>query len=112
MAKRKAPSTAFKPGERPVGRQKGTQNKVNADVKSMILGALSEGGGQDWLVKQMTANPIAFMSLIGRVLPLTIAGDPTAPISIHIVTSVPRATDGAVVMNGQAKAANGHAARA
>ncbi len=98
-----------KPGERRGGRKKGTPNKFNADIKGMIIGALSKGGGEKWLVRQMTENPVAFMGLVGRVLPLTIAGDPTAPISIHIVTSVPRATDGAVVVNGQTKAANGHA---
>jgi hypothetical protein len=33
------------------GRPKGARNKLTRDVKEMILGALSDVGGQKWLVK-------------------------------------------------------------
>jgi hypothetical protein len=36
----------------------------------MILGALDDAGGQDYLVEQARENPVAFMTLIGKVLPL------------------------------------------
>lgn len=67
-------------GQKTGGRTKGVPNKYNADIKGMILGALSSKGGQAWLEKQMGANPVAFMGLIGKVLPTTLAGDPNAPL--------------------------------
>ena len=54
------------------GRQKGTPNKVTADLKAMILGALEQCGGQKWLETQMEANPTAFMTLLGKVLPTVV----------------------------------------
>jgi hypothetical protein len=38
----------------------------------MILGALHRGGGEDWLLEQMNANPVAFMTLVGRIIPLQV----------------------------------------
>lgn len=73
-----------KPGERRGGRQKGTPNKVSADLKNMILGALSEKGGQSYLVRQADENPVAFMALVGKVLPMTVAGDPNNPVKTEI----------------------------
>lgn len=66
------------------GRQKGTPNKVNAQLKDMILGALSEAGGQSYLLKQAEANPTAFLTLIGKVLPMQVAGDPDQPIQVGL----------------------------
>jgi hypothetical protein len=51
------------------GRVKGVPNKLTSDVKAMILGALYRGGGEDWLLEQMAANPVAFMTLVGKILP-------------------------------------------
>jgi hypothetical protein len=54
------------------GRRKGTPNKLNADVKAMILGALHDAGGQQYLTQQARENPTAFLTLLGKVLPATI----------------------------------------
>jgi hypothetical protein len=35
----------------------------------MILGALDDAGGQDYLAEQAYNNPSAFMALLGKVLP-------------------------------------------
>ncbi|MBU2839399.1 hypothetical protein HF670_07445 [Acidithiobacillus thiooxidans] len=51
------------------GRVKGTPNKVTADVREMVLGALEQAGGQQWLAKQADENPTAFMALLGKLLP-------------------------------------------
>jgi hypothetical protein len=51
------------------GRPKGARNKLTRDVKEMILGALSDVGGQKWLVKQAELNPTAFMGLLGKIIP-------------------------------------------
>ena len=67
-------------GQKTGGRSKGVPNKLNADVKGMIVGALNSGGGQKWLEQQMVENPTAFMSLIGRVLPTTLQGDKDNPL--------------------------------
>jgi hypothetical protein len=67
------------------GRPKGVPNKVTADVKAMVLQALSEAGGAAYLLEQSEKNPTAFMTLVGKVLPLTVAGDPDAPLTFQEV---------------------------
>ncbi|MHB8224433.1 hypothetical protein [Acidithiobacillus sp.] len=84
-------------GRAGLGRPKGSPNKINAGVKSMILGALDELGGQTWLVEQAKADPRAFMSLLARVLPSEMTLDATVtahePITeIRRVIVDPRAT--------------------
>ncbi len=69
-----------KPGERRGGRQKGTPNKVTGDLKAMILGALDQKGGQKYLMRQADENPVAFMGLVGKVLPMTVQGDKDNPL--------------------------------
>jgi hypothetical protein len=61
-------------GRKTGGRVKGTPNKDNKELKEMILGALDRAGGIKYLHEQAAANPTAFLSLIGRVLPMTING--------------------------------------
>lgn len=77
-----------KPGTKKTGgRVKGTPNKLTADVKGMILEALSRVGGVDYLVEQAEANPTAFMTLVGKVLPLQLTGENGDPIKIEQVQS-------------------------
>lgn len=64
------------------GSRKGIPNKINADIKAMILEALGKAGGADYLLAQSESNPTAFLTLVGKVLPMTLAGDPSAPL-IH-----------------------------
>lgn len=56
------------------GRVKGVPNKITGDLKEMILGALSDAGGRQYLQQQAIKNPAAFLSLIGRVLPMQVTG--------------------------------------
>jgi len=60
------------PGQRFGGRQKGTPNKLSGDVRAMILAALDEVGGHSYLVEQARANPAAFLTLVGKVLPMQV----------------------------------------
>lgn len=69
-----------KKGERRGGRQKGTPNKTTGELKDMILEALSDEGGVKYLREVAQKDMKAFCSLIGRVLPMTVAGDPDNPI--------------------------------
>jgi hypothetical protein len=64
------------------GRPRGARNKITADVKAMILGALSAKGGQSYLEQQAEQNPVAFMALLGKVLPMQIAGNAAEPLQI------------------------------
>lgn len=51
------------------GRKKGSPNKVTKELKTMILGALDENGGQKYLSQQAQENPTAFLQLLGKILP-------------------------------------------
>lgn len=74
------------------GRQKGTPNKTTKLLKDAILQAAEQAGGELGLVGylqiQATTNPAAFMSLLGKVLPMQITGangDALIPTTINIV---------------------------
>ena len=67
------------------GRPKGSKNKITTDVKEMVLAALHEAGGAEYLLAQAKTNPNAFMTLVGKVLPMTVKGDPDAPLGIQII---------------------------
>lgn len=66
------------------GRPKGAQNKTTKALKEMILGALDQAGGESYLLQQARENPNAFLTLVGKVLPTTLAGDPENPPSITV----------------------------
>jgi hypothetical protein len=65
------------------GRPKGSPNKTTALLKDAILKAATDAhadGMVGYLTQQATANPVAFMGLLGKVLPMQIAGDPDNPL--------------------------------
>lgn len=66
-----------KPGP---GRPKGKPNKVTIAVREMVIKALDQAGGVEYLVRQAKDNPNAFMQLVGKVIPLQVAGDPDNPL--------------------------------
>lgn len=75
-------------GRKTGGRQKGTPNKTTTALKDMILTALDqahEEGSVAYLKAQASANPTAFLTLVGKVLPLQVAGDANAPLVHKIV---------------------------
>lgn len=73
-------------GNRPgAGRPAGAPNKLTATLKDMILGALDGAGGQAYLQEQADKNPTAFMTLIGKVLPMQVTGGEGGPIVVEIV---------------------------
>lgn len=72
-------------GQKTGGRKKGVPNKNTTALKDMILQALANVGGADYLQKQATDNPTAFMTLVGRVLPLQVndkGGEPRVPTRV------------------------------
>lgn len=80
-----------KPGP---GRPKGVPNKTTALLKDAILLAAQRAGGGDedgianYLEVQARENPGPFMSLLGKVLPMTVAGDAENPVFIAKIERV------------------------
>jgi hypothetical protein len=70
------PKNVWLPGRKKTGgRVKGTPNKTTVVLKDAILQAAGEAhpeGMVAYLVQQARANPQAFLSLLGRVLPMTV----------------------------------------
>lgn len=84
--------SARKPPPPGPGRPKGSKNKTTAILKDAILMAAEGAGGKQGLVgylqQQAKANPGPFMALLGKVLPLTLSGDPDNPLPIVPVLNV------------------------
>jgi hypothetical protein len=76
------------------GRKKGVPNRVTKELKEMILGALSDVGGQDYLARQAEENPNAYLALVGKVLPMTVSGTgEKGEIKIVVSTGINRDDD-------------------
>ena len=55
------------------GRPKGAPNKATAAVKDMVVGALNGAhpdGGMAYLIEQAEKNPKAFLTLVGKIIPV------------------------------------------
>jgi hypothetical protein len=71
-----------KPGP---GRPKGSVNKTTAAIKEMVIQALSDAGGIEYLVAQSRDNPTAFLTLVGKVLPLQVNAEHKGDVIAHVV---------------------------
>jgi hypothetical protein len=74
----------------PHGRPPGSANKVPAILKEAIIRAAELAGGEEgltgYLQTQANANPSVFLGLLGKVLPLQMAGDRENPLQhIHVL---------------------------
>ena len=67
------------------GQQKGTLNKTSALLKDAILEAADTAGGKEGLVgylrSQARENPVAFMGLLGKLVPSQIAAEVTQSVA-------------------------------
>lgn len=72
-----------------MARPKGSQNKLTAELKDMIEGALQDVGGRKYLKEQAEKNPAAFMALIGKCLPKDVNASVQGNITLQVVTGVP-----------------------
>lgn len=70
------------------GRKKGVPNKTTGLLKDMILGALDKAGGIDYLLVQSQENPVAFLTLVGKVLPMQVHG--AGPNGEHVIHTIVR----------------------
>ena len=67
------------------GSRKGVPNKITRDLKEMILGALTDAGGQAYLAARAKDTPGPFLTLVGKVLPLQVGGLNGKAIEVRIV---------------------------
>ena len=86
-------SAPRKPPNAGKGRPKGVPNKTTALLKDAILMAAQAAGGvkgiAGYLEAQAEKNPGPFMTLLGKVLPTQVAGDPENPLqNQHLVEVV------------------------
>jgi len=67
------------------GRPPGSKNKVTKELKNMILQALDGAGGVQYLQERANdpKTASAFLSLVGKVLPLQVTGANGGPIVIQ-----------------------------
>lgn len=68
------------------GRPKGAPNKIGKTIKEMILEALDSAGGVGYLLEQSEKNPNAFMTLVGKALPMEVKNE----ISGQLINRVER----------------------
>jgi len=66
------------------GREKGVPNKITRELKEMILEALDNAGGAEYLCEQAEKNPSAFMTLIGKVLPMQVKNEHSGGTSLEV----------------------------
>ena len=72
-----------------MGRPKGSKNKTTALLKDAILQAAENAGNKvgqagivSYLEQQASENPGPFLTLLGKVLPMTVAGDVENPLNV------------------------------
>lgn len=80
------PKSTTKFGKGNPGKPKGAVNKTTGQLKEMILQALENSGGVEYLMERANdpKTASAFLTLIGKVLPMTIVGDPSNPLQHSI----------------------------
>lgn len=78
------------------GRPKGSANKTTAALKDMILQALDGAGGVAYL-ETCAKDPktaSAFLTLVGKVLPLQVTGEGGGPVQVSRIELVAPALNG------------------
>lgn len=66
------------------GRKAGVQNKVTSEIKDMVRAALDAAGGVDYLKRQATQSPAAFMSLIAKIIPADVNAKLSGDVNVII----------------------------
>lgn len=80
-------------GKKTGGRQKGSPNKITKQLKDTILQALDECGGVEYLKQTAIDHPVAFLTLVGKVLPLQVTGEGGGPLTVEVIRFADTATE-------------------
>lgn len=59
--------------------------KTNMQLRELVLGALQQVGGEEYLIQQAYAYPQGFMTLLGKILPTQITGNEGGPVAVTTV---------------------------
>ena len=70
----------FQPGERPVGRSKGTPNKITLSVREAVERAFDKLGGASYLEHVGRTDPRTFCALLSKLLPTKLANADGSPL--------------------------------
>jgi len=70
----------FQPGERPVGRSKGTPNKITLSVREAVERAFERLGGASYLEHVGRTDPRTFCALLSKLLPTKLANADGSPL--------------------------------
>ncbi|WP_343735327.1 hypothetical protein [Acidovorax sp.] len=82
MSEKQSKKSTGRGGKREgAGRPAGSLDKGNALIREMIVEALDQAGGVEYLVRQANAKPAAFLALIGKVMPVQIEADVNANVN-------------------------------
>lgn len=71
------------PGERRGGRAPGVPNQL-PDLRRMTLAALRKAGGVEYLERQAHQEPVAFLGLLGKVMPREVHQEITAEVRARL----------------------------
>ena len=70
----------LRPGERTIGRAKGTPNQLTASIKDAIHNAFEELGGMSYLVHVGRTDPRTFCALLSKLLPTKLSNADGSPL--------------------------------
>lgn len=73
-------SHLLQPGERPIGRAKGTPNKLTVSVKEAVERAFEKLGGASYLEHVGRTDPRTFCALLSKLLPTKLANADGSPL--------------------------------
>ena len=73
-------ATLIRPGERTIGRAKGTPNALTVSVKEAVERAFDKLGGTEYLVHVGRTDPRTFCALLSKLLPTKLANADGSPL--------------------------------
>lgn len=80
-------------GRKTGGRAKGVPNKATKELKEMILAALEGAGGIEYLQRQADASPAAFISLLGKIVPMQVNANASGDIKVTVRREIVKPVD-------------------
>ncbi len=81
-------------GGRNGGRKRGTPNKLTADLRKMIMKALTDSGGVKYLKEVAASDPKTFCALLGRIIPASVDANDNSQVNNVILLPAAKTTAG------------------
>lgn len=67
------------------GRPKGSSNKLTKTIKEAIEASFDKVGGAKYLEEMAIKQPVAYMTLLGKVLPTQVTGEDGGPVKVQTI---------------------------